>query len=329
MSDSHAATAESGWGAIVEFIRDYGALIGIICVFLIIGGLQPNFLNPANIANVLRQGTILVIIALGLTVVLNMRGVDLSVAQIADVSAVAAAALLLHGAPVWMAFVLPVILGVVIGGINALLAAYLGVPAIIATLGMMFVVRSGELIYTNGSQPQILFTLPRSVTGAFFFLGRGTVMGVPLLILLAIAVFGLVFMLSVLTPFGRQAKAVGANVRAAYLAGIDIRSVFALGFVVSGFCAGVAGVAMAARTGIAMPGGAAPYLLEAFAAAYLGTLVSRTGSMTIVGALVGALFVAFLSNGLTMLGFAAPARYAFNGGFILFAMAVGALRRVR
>ena len=260
MSDAHAATSTTGWSPI-GFIRDYGALIGIGCVFLIIGAVQPNFLNPANIANVLRQGTILVIIALGLTVVLNMRGVDLSVAQTADVSAVAAAALLLHGAPVWMAFVLPVLLGGFIGGINALLSAYLGVPAIIATLGMMFVVRSGELIYTNGSQPQILFTLPHTVTDAFFFLGRGVVLGVPTLILLT-------------GGLRHRLCAVGADaVRAPRQGGrrqcprcLSRRHQhpprLRAGFVVSGFCAGVAGVAMAARTGIAMPGGAAPYLLE-------------------------------------------------------------------
>jgi ribose/xylose/arabinose/galactoside ABC-type transport system permease subunit len=78
-----------------------------------------------------------------------------------------------------------------------------------------------------------------------------------------------------------------------------------------------------------VPRGAEPYLLDAFAAVYLGTLASRTGATSIPGTLIGALFVAFLGNGLTMLGFSAPYRYAFNGGFILLAMAVGALRRPR
>jgi len=315
--------------AAAEFLRNYGALIGMVVVFLMIGYMKPSFLHTANISNVLRQSTILVIVSLGLTVVLVMRGVDLSVAQITDAAAIMAAGLLIHGAPTWVAFLAPVALGAVLGGVNGVLMAYLGVPAIIGSLGMMFVIRSGELIYTHGSEPQILFTLPSSVTASFLFLGKQSIGTVPALVILAAVMFLFVYALMALTPFGRQAKAVGSNVRAAHLAGIDIRRVFGLGFVVSGLMAAVAGVAMASRTGIAMPRGAEPYLLDAFAAAYLGTLASRTGAMSIPGTLVGALFVAFLGNGLTMLGFSAPYRYAFNGGFILLAMAVGALRRMK
>ena len=96
---------------------------------------------------------------------------------------------------------------------------------------------------------------------------------------------------------------------------------------VSGVLAAVAGVAMASRTGIAVPRGAEPYLLDAFAACYLGTLASRTGGMSVPGTVIGALFVSFLSNGLTILGLGAASRFALNGLFILLAMAVGALRR--
>lgn len=310
-----------------ELLRAYGALIGMVAALLIVAALKPAFLGHANIENVLRQSTILVIISLGLTVVLVMRGVDLSVAQIADAAAVFSAGLLIHGQPTTAAIVLPLVFGLAVGAANGVMTGYLGVPAIIGTLGTMFVVRSLELIYTNGSEPQILFTLPNAVKQNFLFLGQKAVLGVPALIWLAVAVAILVGVLMALTPFGRMAKAVGSNIRAAYLAGIDIRLVFAAGFLVSGVLAALAGVAMASRTGIAMPRGAEPYLLEAFAAAYLGTLASREGRMSIPGTLTGALFIAFLANGLTMLGFGAPYRYALNGGFILLAMAVGALRR--
>jgi ribose/xylose/arabinose/galactoside ABC-type transport system permease subunit len=129
------------------------------------------------------------------------------------------------------------------------------------------------------------------------------------------------------TPFARRAKAIGANARAAFLVGIDIRFVFGAGFVVAGVLSAIAGVALVSRTGIAMPRGAEPYLLDAFAAVYLGTLASRRGEMNVGGTLVGALFTAFLGNGLTMLGLGAPYRYALNGAFILLAMAIGGLKR--
>jgi ribose/xylose/arabinose/galactoside ABC-type transport system permease subunit len=315
------------WMPGAEFLRAYGALLGMVAVLLVVGLLKPSFLSYANAGNVLRQSTVLIILAFGLTFVLILRGVDLSVAQTTDVAALAAAALLIHGQPVWMAFAAPVALGALLGVFNGLMMAYLGVPAIIGSLGTMFITRSGEMIYTKGSEPQILFTLPKSVTADFLFLGQKAIGSVPALVVLTFVCLALAWGLSGLTPFGRYARAVGSNVRASFLAGADTRMVFATGFVLSGLFAAVAGIAMAARTGIAVPRGAEPYLLDAFAACYLGTLASRTGAVSIPGTLIGALFVSFLSNGLTILGLGASTRFTLNGVFILLAMAVGALRR--
>jgi ribose/xylose/arabinose/galactoside ABC-type transport system permease subunit len=321
-------TVETGAGrAAVDFLRAYGAIIGMLAVLLVFQVLKPAFLSPANVENVLRQSTILIILALGLTVVMSMRGVDLSVAQTADAAGLLAAILILNGQPYWVALLVPLAFGLLVGGINALLMAYLGIPAIIGTLGMMFIIRSAELITTNGAEPQILFSLPRGLTKDFFFLGQGNIGPIAALVVVALVVAVLVFLLMHRTPFARRAKAVGHNVRAAFLAGIDIRGVFGLGFVVAGVLAALAGVALVSRTGIAMPRGAEPFLLDAFAAAYLGTLASRRGEMSVVGTVIGALFISFLGNGLTMLGLGAPVRFGLNGFFILLAMAVGALRR--
>ena len=101
-------------GKATDFLRNYGAIIGMIIVLLIFYWLKPAFLSPANIANVLRQSTILIILALGLTVVMSMRGVDLSIAQVADAAGLMAAILIIHGQPVWMAFTLPLVFGLVI-----------------------------------------------------------------------------------------------------------------------------------------------------------------------------------------------------------------------
>jgi ribose/xylose/arabinose/galactoside ABC-type transport system permease subunit len=311
----------------IDFLRAYGAIVGMILIMLIFYVLKPAFLSPANIANVLRQSSILIILALGLTVVMSMRGVDLSIAQIADAAGLIAAILILHRYPVWMAFAVPLAFGLAIGLINAIQMAYLGIPAIIGTLGMMFIIRSGELLATNGSEPQILFTLPRGITASFLYIGQGSLWKIAVPVMLAGLVFLFVLALTTVTPLARRMRAVGSNVRAAFLAGVDTRRVFAAGFVVSGLLAAIAGVILVARTGIAMPRGAEPYLLDAFAAAYLGTLASRRGEMNVVGTLIGALFIAFLGNGLTILGLGAPYRFACNGGFILLAMAIGGLKR--
>lgn len=314
---------------VTDWLRTYGPAVGMIAVLLIFAVLKPAFLSPANIGNVLHQSVILIVMSFGLAVVMSMRGVDLSIAQIADAAGLLAAVLMLHREPLWIVILAPIGFGLLAGLVNGLLAAYAGIPAIIATLGTMFVIRSGELLMTNGAEPQILFTLPRSLTRDFFLIGQGSIGPISVLVALGAAVFLLMTVATSLTTFARRARAVGGNSRAAYLAGVDVRAVFAGGFVLAGLLSSIAGVALVSRTSIAMPRGAEPYLLDCFAAVYLGALLSRRGEITIWGALLGGLFITFLGNGLTLLGLGAPYRYALNGGFILLAMAVGVLKRDR
>jgi ribose/xylose/arabinose/galactoside ABC-type transport system permease subunit len=311
----------------LDLVRTYGAVIGMVAVLGVFAVLKPSFASPANIGNVLHQSVILVIISFGLAVVMAMRGVDLSIAQIADAAGLIAAMLVLHREPLWLVLLAPIGFGVAAGLVNGLLAAYVGVPALIGTLAMMFVIRSGELLATNGGEPQILFAIPRGLTKAFFFIGQGRIGPVSALVVLGLVVFAAMMVVTHPTSFARRARAVGGNARAAFLAGVDIRAVFAGGFVISGLLAALAGVALASRTGIAAPRGAEPYLLDTFAAVYLGTLLSRRAEISIFGTLIGALFITFLENGLTLLGLGAPYRYALNGGFILLAMAIGAFKK--
>jgi ribose/xylose/arabinose/galactoside ABC-type transport system permease subunit len=311
----------------LESLRAYGPALGMLLVLGIFAYLKPVFLSQGNIGNVLHQSVILIVLSFGLAIVMAMRGVDLSVAQIADAAGLIAAMLMLNSQPLWIVILVPVLFGLGAGLVNGLLTAYAGIPAIIATLGTMFVIRSGELLMTNGGEPQILFTLPRGRTRDFLFIGQGSIGGISALIVLGLIVFAITMVIMNWTSFARRARAVGGNARAAYLAGIDIRGVFAGGFVLAGALSALAGVALVSRTSIAVPRGAEPFLLDAFAAVYLGTLLSRRAEITIWGTLLGALFITFLSNGLTLLGLGAAHRYALNGGFILLAMAIGALKK--
>jgi ribose/xylose/arabinose/galactoside ABC-type transport system permease subunit len=313
---------------VARWLRQNGGIVGMVLVLVAFEVMRPIYLSPANLISVATQSTILVVMAVGLMLTMSMRGVDLSVAQVADASGLLAGALIVAGQPLWLAFIAPVGFGLATGVVNAVLMAYLGVPAIIGTLGMMFAVRGGELMFSHGAQPQILFTLPPSITEVFFFLGRGKILGVPASIVLVVVLMGLVVLLMDRSTLGRRMEAVGGNARAAYLAGVNMRATFGWGFVFSGVLAAIAGIILVSRAGIAVPRGAEVYLLDSFVSVFLGTVLSPRSNFTVLGTIGGALFVSLLGNGLTLLGLGASVKYLVYGTAILAAIAVNRLRSV-
>ena len=304
-------------------------LIGMILVVLAGGAAAPAFFLLANLTSVAEQSVILILVSMGLSIPMLMRGVDLSSAQITDAAALMAAALVAHGYPIAVALLAPIVLGAIIGAVNGALMGYVGVPAIIGTLGMMFLVRSGELIYSKGTEPQILFTLPQEITGPFLFLAQGKIGPIPMIIILCAVVVVVMHFLTKSTILGRQMDAVGGNVKAAFFSGVNVKRVFASGFVLSGILAALSGITLSSWTGIAAPRGAESYLLDSFVAVYLGTVVTKRGQITILGTLIGALFVGALNNLLTLLGLGAAEHGILNGAFVLLAMAIGAFRSAR
>lgn len=312
---------------VAALLRDYGTILAMLGALLIFGILEPAVLTTRNLASVVDQSSSLVILSVGLAIVMMMRGVDLSVAQVSDAAGLLAAMFLVHGQPLLVVFLVPLAFGALIGGVNGFLMAYLGVPAIIGTLGMMFIVRSFELVISNGREAQILFTLPPAQSAPFFFLGQGSIGPVSTSVVFAAIVVTVGYALTNATALGRYVAAIGGNVRAAFLAGVSHRRVFASGFVISGLFAALAGMVLTSRAALAAPGAFEPYLLDAFVAVYLGSVVVRNGRINVLGTAVGALFVGLIGNALTLMGLGVPYRYVAYGAVILIAMAIGVLRR--
>jgi ribose/xylose/arabinose/galactoside ABC-type transport system permease subunit len=326
-NDAGTVTSRTNSSRIIDLLRDYGAILGMLGALLVFGLLKPAVLTPANLASVVDQSSSLVILSVGLAIVMMMRGVDLSVAQVSDAAGLLAAMFLVQGQPLLLVFLVPLAFGVMVGGINGLLMSYLGVPAIIGTLGMMFLVRSFELVLSRGREAQILFTLPPERSDAFFFLGQGSIGPISTSIVIAAIVVGVGYVLTNATALGRYINAVGGNVRAAFLAGVSHRRVFAAGFVISGLFAAISGMVLTSRAALAAPGAFEPYLLDAFVAVYLGSIVMRSGRINVLGTAVGALFVGLIGNALTLMGLGVPYRYMAYGIVILVAMTIGVLRR--
>ncbi len=314
---------------VVDFLTNYGAIIGMLAVLLILQLLEPRFLKIQNIVGILNSSSVLVMLSIAMMMTMSVKGVNLSVAQTADAAGIIVAMLILQDQPVWVAVLGALGFGLLVGVINGLLMAYLGIPAIIGTLGMMFAIRSFELIITNGAQPQILFSLPAAKTDSFFFIGQGQIGPIPFLIVLVVAVTVIFFFLKERSTLGRKMDAIWGNARAAKLASIDIRKVFGAAFVLSCVLAAVAGVVLTARTGNAVPRGAETYLMDTFVACYLGMLMSKNNKLNVFGTALGALYVSFLSNWFTLMSLGAPYKNLFNGLFIVLAVTIGVIRSKR
>jgi len=129
------------------------------------------------------------------------------------------------------------------------------------------------------------------------------------------------------STLGRYFDAIGGNARAAFLAGVRRRLVFAAAFLISGLTAAFAGMVLTSRAALAAPGAFEPYLLDAFVAVYLGSLLVRSGKINVLGAAIGSVFVGLIANGLTLMGAGVSVRYIAYGVIVLVAMTVGSFRR--
>ncbi|PWJ50177.1 ABC transporter permease [Faecalicatena contorta] len=311
---------------VLGIIARHGAIIGICCVLIVFQIIEPRFMKIDNILGVLNSSTLLIVMTFGMTMVMAVRGIDLSIAQVADAAGVVAAMLILSGKSFVVAILGAMLFGLIIGIINAVLISYLGVPAIIGTLGMMFIVRSIELTLTNGAQPQILFTLPAVRVKKFFFIGQGSMGPVSVLIALTILIIIVMYFTKERSVFGRHMDAICGNVKTSLLAGINVRRVFAATFIISSLLAAMAGVMLVSRSGNAVPRGVETYLTDCFVAVYIGTLVSARNKFNIIGSVIGALFVGFISNFITLMGMGIAYKNIFNGVFIILAVALGVLK---
>lgn len=308
-------------------LASLSVLLGMIAVVIMIEIARPLFLTMGNLAAIAVDATVLVVLAVGLSLVMGMRGIDLSIVAVADLSGYIAASLMLAGSSFLTAVVAGLLAAVVVGILNGLLAGYLGVPAIVATLGMNLLVTAAVLGLSDNGTPQQLFTAPLELVRAMLIFGSDSWGPIRLLVLVTAVVVAAIWFLSRRTIWSRRADLVNSNARAAELSAVPVRATFTTGFVISGLLAGVAGIMLTARTGLAVPGSAEPFLLEAFSAVYLGSIAAPSGRVRVLWTVVGAIFVTMLANGLVLLGLGAEWRYVLNGLLIMVALALGVLRR--
>ncbi|MDR3516423.1 MAG: ABC transporter permease [Azospirillaceae bacterium] len=306
------------------------AAIFVLLAALVVGFsiAEPAFIGVANLMSVLQAVSVVAILGAGVTVTLAVGGFDLSIGAIAASSVMAASyAMVVWGLSAPETVILVLAFGAVIGLVNSLLIIRLGIPDLLATLAVNFLLTGLQLIPTAGRSIATGLILPdgRSANGAFdplfLSIGRARIAGVvPLPVILMLLVAIVLHVLTERTRLGRLLFAVGGNETAARLAGAPTRRLRQTAYVISSTLAALGGLVVAARVGRGDVSSGASLLLDAVAASLIGYAVLNVRRPFVFGTVVGAIFVGVLLNGLTMLN--AP---YYTQDFVKGAVLVGAL----
>ncbi|MGY5884577.1 ABC transporter permease subunit [Modestobacter lacusdianchii] len=298
--------------------------VGIFLVLLILIALMavlaPNFLSVDNAINVARSVSINAILAAGLTVVILTAGIDLSVGSILAVAGVGSVLLAVDGVPTPLALLGGILIGAIAGALNGAFVAWLALPAFIVTLGSMTYLRGLAYSLLDG-QPLVASDL------GFRGIGNGSVAGIPQPVVVMLVVYAIFWFLLERTRFGRHVYAVGGNMEAARLAGINVKRVLLSAYMLAGAAAGVAGLIFSARVLSAQPTAGEGYELDAIAAVVLGGTSLAGGRGRIFGTLVGAVIIGVLSNGLILLDVPFFYQLIIKGVVIIIAIALDGLKR--
>lgn len=299
--------------------------VGIIAVLLVLvivmAIFADNFLTVDNGLNVARAVSINAILAAGMTMIIITAGIDLSVGSILAVSGVTGVLLFTAGVPTPLALLGGVAAGALSGFINGALVAWLALPAFIVTLGSMTYLRGTAYSLLEG-QPLIANQL------GYRAIGNGAIAGIPIPVVVMIAVYAVFWFLLERTKFGRHVYAVGGNAEAARLAGINVKRVLLAVYTIAGAAAGLAGIIFSARVLSAQPTAGTGYELDAIAAVVLGGTSLMGGRGRVLGTLIGALIIGVLTNGLVLMNVPFFYQLIIKGVVIVLAVTLDSLRRM-
>ncbi len=296
-------------------LQEY-ALVAVVALILIVGAiLEPgSFLTSDNMLNVVRQASVVGVLAIGMTFVIATGGIDLSVGSMVAAASIAGGLLVDSGS---LMFLLGAIgMGILLGGINAGAIAYGKVVPFIATLAM-FTMARGLALWMSDKQPISIFNLE----GVRWF-GTGEILGIPSAVIVFLVVTGLAWVLLNRTRYGRYVIAVGGNREAARIAGINTERIIFSVYVVSGICVAIAAILVAGRLSSASPIVGNLYELDAIAAVVIGGTALQGGRATIVGTFLGVITFALIFNLLTLMDLAVEIQQVTKGLIILAAVLV-------
>lgn len=304
----------------INRVSEINLILILVVLILALWIANPKFLSLVNITNLLRQTAIIGVLAIGMTFVILSGGIDLSVGSVLAFSSVVASKLMVSGMPIWLAITLALLSGALIGAIMGLLIHYGKVPAFIATLGGMTIVRALVMLVTRAEK---IINLPDPISD--FAIQR--YLHIPAMVYVWFLVIIIGFIIARYTTFGRNMYAIGSNEEAARLSGIKIGISICGIYAFSGLMSAVAGILMTARLGSGVPTAGQGYELDAIAAVVVGG-ASLTGAVgSILGTVLGTVIIATIKNGGTLLGINFFILDILIGSLIVIAVLIDQLRK--
>jgi ribose transport system permease protein len=314
------------WSFLHEAER-FGVLVLLVAVVVVFSVVQTDtFATAANFRNIATSNAVLAVVALAVVVPLTGGRFDVSAGNIVSACSIMCAALAgTHGLPLPLAALAAVLTGAALGVVNGLIVAYLGVNSIIATLGTGTIMAGLVQAYTDG------VPVSENIPGSLTDIAADTVLGVPIIFLLMLAISVATWFLLTQTPFGRRLLAIGSNQSSARLSGLDVPRAIMLSFVAAGTLAGLGGVLQLAAQGSGDPSvGGLSFILPGIAAVFLGATTWEPGRFNVPGTLLALFFVGTTVAGLTLAGVQPWVTDVFNGAAVVVAIVLSAqLRRRR
>ncbi len=310
-------------GTVKYFKDNIGIIIALIamCLFLIVfPTTRTTFATSKNLFNILRQNASNLFLATGMTMVIILGGIELSVGSVIALSGcVAAGCVVFLSLPEWLAFLLAILVGGVVGLFNGFVISKTDIPPFIVTLASMNITKGIALVYTQGAPI-------RCMTDTFKFPGAGYVGPIPTPVILMIIVFCIAVFIMNRTQLGRHIYAVGGNPQAAKFSGINVMKVKFIVYIYTGIMAGLAGVVVASRLYSGQPTAGDGAEMDAIASVVVGGTSMSGGSGTLGGTLIGVLIIGVLNNGLNLLGVDSNWQFIVKGLVILLAVYVDFIR---
>lgn len=326
MATISTAPRRSSTANATEAARDYGIYFVFLVVFVGMCIVEPKFRTEGNIINLLRQNSVIGIMACGMTFAILLGGLDLSVGAVAAASSVVCAKVILHlagdsSATQWQVVagvIAGILIGLLVGLINGLLIAWVGVNPFVSTLGTMTILRGLLYVWTNATP---LFGVPMSFTR----LGLGSTFRIPnpFWVFLGVAIVSMILLGRM--RFGHYVYAIGGNAVAAARVGIDVRRVRLLVYVITAVCAAIAGIILVGQTATGQPAGALGYELTAIAAVIVGGASLSGGQGKISGTIVGVFLLGVVSNALNLFGVSPFWQPVATGVILVLAVAIDSL----